>query len=357
MSNPGSTSAPSHAPAVEVFLPGRLCLLGEHSDWAASYRRDDPSLATGAAIVVPTDQGIVARAERVSSPEFVFGPVPGHAEELAVPLNRGDLVHALRHPFFGPLVGTLLELLERHRIGGTRLAVSRSDLPIGRGLASSAAACVMLVRAVASLHDLEGIDSHEEMRLAAAGERRAGSLCGRMDQVCALGPGCRQMEFDGDDVTIRGLKPGGVFHVVLVALGPRKDTPGILRDLNRCYPRAPGVVASRCRDALGRQNLALVAWGAKAVRDGDAVALGRCLTEAQELFDDAVAPVSPALAEPRVRGLLREPLIRDCSLGGKGVGSHGDALAQILARDAECQRELLRRIPDELGLFALALTF
>jgi galactokinase len=23
----------------EVFVPGRICLMGEHSDWAGSYRR------------------------------------------------------------------------------------------------------------------------------------------------------------------------------------------------------------------------------------------------------------------------------------------------------------------------------
>ena len=23
----------------EIFVPGRICLMGEHSDWAGSYRR------------------------------------------------------------------------------------------------------------------------------------------------------------------------------------------------------------------------------------------------------------------------------------------------------------------------------
>ena len=32
---------------VEVFVPGRLCILGEHSDWAADYRNVNPSISYG----------------------------------------------------------------------------------------------------------------------------------------------------------------------------------------------------------------------------------------------------------------------------------------------------------------------
>ena len=29
---------------VELFVPGRLCLMGEHSDWAGSYRKTNNNL-------------------------------------------------------------------------------------------------------------------------------------------------------------------------------------------------------------------------------------------------------------------------------------------------------------------------
>ena len=32
---------------VEIFVPGRLCILGEHSDWAAEFRTDNPSISYG----------------------------------------------------------------------------------------------------------------------------------------------------------------------------------------------------------------------------------------------------------------------------------------------------------------------
>ena len=27
---------------IDIFIPGRLCLFGEHSDWAATYREQNP---------------------------------------------------------------------------------------------------------------------------------------------------------------------------------------------------------------------------------------------------------------------------------------------------------------------------
>ena len=40
---------------IEVSSPGRLCLFGEHSDWAAEY-----GISKGHCIVVGTDQSIRA---------------------------------------------------------------------------------------------------------------------------------------------------------------------------------------------------------------------------------------------------------------------------------------------------------
>ncbi len=49
--------------SLEIFVPGRLCLFGEHSDWAAEYRRANSELCKGFTILVGTDQGLYARVE------------------------------------------------------------------------------------------------------------------------------------------------------------------------------------------------------------------------------------------------------------------------------------------------------
>ena len=55
---------------IHLFVPGRLCLFGEHSDWAGMYRTFNANLVKGAAIVSGTEQGIYAVAER--SDRFVM---------------------------------------------------------------------------------------------------------------------------------------------------------------------------------------------------------------------------------------------------------------------------------------------
>lgn len=34
-------------PEHNIFVPGRLCIIGEHSDWAGKYRAENPNVAYG----------------------------------------------------------------------------------------------------------------------------------------------------------------------------------------------------------------------------------------------------------------------------------------------------------------------
>jgi galactokinase len=44
---------------IDLFVPGRVALLGEHSDWAAGHRKSNNQIPKGAAIVVGTNQGTI----------------------------------------------------------------------------------------------------------------------------------------------------------------------------------------------------------------------------------------------------------------------------------------------------------
>ena len=48
---------------MKLFVPGRLCLFGEHSDWAGGYRKINPNIEKGRAIIVGIDRGIYARVK------------------------------------------------------------------------------------------------------------------------------------------------------------------------------------------------------------------------------------------------------------------------------------------------------
>ena len=43
---------------IHLFVPGRLCLFGEHSDWAGMYRTVNSEIEKGQAIVTGVEQSI-----------------------------------------------------------------------------------------------------------------------------------------------------------------------------------------------------------------------------------------------------------------------------------------------------------
>ncbi len=55
---------------IKLFSSGRLCLFGEHSDWAGQNRAMNSSIEPGRAIVTGIEQGIYAEAYR--SDRFVI---------------------------------------------------------------------------------------------------------------------------------------------------------------------------------------------------------------------------------------------------------------------------------------------
>ena len=49
--------------AMKIFVPGRICLFGEHSDWAGGYRRINAEIEKGYTLITGTNQGIHAEVE------------------------------------------------------------------------------------------------------------------------------------------------------------------------------------------------------------------------------------------------------------------------------------------------------
>lgn len=339
------------ASARRLFVPGRLCLFGEHSDWAGGYRRTHPRVEPGYCLVTGTDAGLEAEAERADGVLDLASELPAGERRGpdSIPMVAGELDRAARGGgFFSYAAGVAAEVAARHRVGGMRLR-TRATLPIRKGLSSSAAVCVLVARAFSRVYDL-GLGLREEMELAYQGERRAGSECGRMDQVCAFG--CRPtfLRFDGDDLAIEPLEPGGDFHFLLVDLRRGKDTRRILADLNACFPDTPGALAAGVREALGPRNAGILRRAREAMVAGDAPALGELMGEAQALFDRLVAPACRELAAPRLHEVLAHVAVRDLAFGGKGVGSQGDGFAQIVARGPDERARLAARLTDDLDV-------
>ena len=342
---------------MKLFVPGRLCLFGEHTDWAGHYRTMNADINPGAAIVTGIEQGIYAEVEKSSIFELYSSAdeIKNVWQDFSCRMDEVELKRVAKSgSFFCYCAGVASYMLEWYKVGGVRIHITDMTLPMKSGLSSSAAICVLVARAFNQLYNLN-LNTLGEMNIAYLGELRTSSRCGRLDQACAFGVKPNLMNFDGDEIEVRSLNVKKPLYWVFADLCAEKDTIKILSDLNKAYP-FPTTDAERAEhEALGQQNLDIVDRAIKYMAEGDAEALGRLMTEAEALFDAKVAPMSPALISPKLHSVLQDPKIQPMIWGGKGVGSHGDGSVQFLARNEEAQRQLVDYLNDH-GMKAYMLT-
>ncbi len=327
---------------MKLFVPGRLCLFGEHTDWAGHYRTMNADIKPGAAIVTGIEQGIYAEVEKSSSFELysTASEIKDVWQDFSCRMDETELKRIAKSgSFFCYCAGVASYMLEWYKVGGVRIHITHMTLPMKSGLSSSAAICVLVARAFNQLYSLN-LNTLGEMNIAYLGELRTSSRCGRLDQACAFGVKPNLMTFDGDEIEVRSLNVKKPLYWVFADLCAEKDTIKILSDLNKAYP-FPNSDAERAEhDALGQQNLEIVDRAIKYMAQGNAEALGKLMTEAEKLFDNKVAPMSHALWAPKLHAVLEDPNIQQWVWGGKGVGSHGDGSVQFLARSEADQQQL-----------------
>ena len=342
---------------MKLFVPGRLCLFGEHTDWAGHYRTMNANIKPGAAIVTGIEQGIYAEVEKSSIFEMqsVAPEIADVWQDFSCRMDEAELKHIAKSgSFFCYCAGVASYMLEWYKVGGVRIRITSMTLPMKSGLSSSAAICVLVARAFNVLYNLN-LNTLGEMNIAYVGELRTSSRCGRLDQACAFGVKPNLMTFDGDEIEVRSLNVKKHLYWVFADLCAEKNTIKILSDLNKAYP-FPNTDAERAEhEALGEQNLDIIERAIKFMAEGNAEALGKLMTEAEALFDAKVAPMSSALWAPKLHAVLQDPTVQSLSWGGQGVGSHGDGSVQFLARSEETQKQLADYL-NEQGMKAYTLT-
>jgi galactokinase len=158
-------------PAVVVRSPGRVNLIGEHTDYNHGF-----------VLPAAVDRGIAMAVRARSDRRYVL-----HALDLDRRLE-GDLMQLAPHPERWPnyLLGVLDQLQKAgHLPGGFELAYG-GDLPIGAGMSSSAALECGLAFALNELFGL-GLDRLTMAKLSQAAEHSfVGVKCGIMDQMASL---------------------------------------------------------------------------------------------------------------------------------------------------------------------------
>lgn len=342
----------------ELFVPGRLCLFGEHSDWAGKYRTMNADIVAGAAIVSGIEQGIYATVER-DSHFSVISTAPEITDiwqDFSCRMDSHELKEVAKSgSFFCYCAGVASYMLEWYKVGGVKITITKMTLPIKSGLSSSAAICVLVARAFNLMYNLN-LSTMGEMNIAYWGELRTSSRCGRLDQACAFGVHPVLMTFDAEEVEVKNFNIKETLHWVFSDLNGQKDTIKILTDLNKAFPFAEGEREKNVQYALGELNQKTVKEAIRLMEDGQVEELGRLMTQAQADFDKYITPMCPSqLTSPKLHNMLADERVKALTYGGKGVGSHGDGSVQFLAKSKECQNELVEYLKLK-GLHAYGLT-
>jgi len=162
-----------HPPDVAGFAPGRLNLVGEHTDYNDGFVLPFALRQGVTALVARRSDELL----RLRSAQFVDEPVDLSLDALSPGAVTGWAAYA---------AGTVWSLRQSgHHIAGVDVLVD-GDVPPGAGLASSAALECSVVAALAEAHEvaLRPVDVAAVARRAENGF--VGMPCGVMDQLAAV---------------------------------------------------------------------------------------------------------------------------------------------------------------------------
>jgi galactokinase len=316
--------------AVAAFGPGRVNLIGEHTDYN-----------DGLCLPFAIARGVTVSAERLSG---------GRVEAVAADLGEDDAFAAAdpgrdADGWRAFVRGTVGELgAAGHAVGGTRLRIA-GNLPRGSGLSSSAALSTALALALLALADEREGDRRELARLCSRVENDwVGAETGLLDQLAALFGqeghalrlDCRDLSIEPIALDLRGwtlaVAPSGHEHshagsgynerraecrAACAALGI-----GSLRDAPPDAPgRLPAPLDRRVRHVLSEN--ARVEAAVSALRDGDLEGLGALLDASHaSLRDDYEVSVD---AVERTVAALKDAGAVGARIVGGGFG--GSVLA------------------------------
>lgn len=343
---------------MKIFVPGRICLFGEHTDWAGGYRRTNADLEKGYAIIASTNQGLYAEVNSHPTKLILRTTLSDgtHTEPFEMPMeSEALLAEAEKGSFFSYAAGVAYQILTHYQVHGLEINNYLTDLPAEKGLSSSAATCVLVARAFNRIYDLK-MTVRGEMECAYRGEITTPSRCGRMDQGCAYGNRPIMMTFDGDQIDVKEINVSRDLYFVIVDLGADKDTKLILHRLNGCYPFAEGEMQENVQEYLGPISAGITHEAYEALHQGDAASIGKLMKRAQAEFDKHVQPACPSqLTAPVLHKVLNYDPIQPYILGGKGVGSQGDGTAQFIVKDQQSQQKVIEIIERDLKMSCLKL--
>lgn len=335
------------APPRVAFAPGRVNLIGEHTDYNDGFVLP-MAISRGVAVAFRRRTDRLIRAHSTSL-------------DLTTTLALDDLDSTSRRDWAAYIAGVAWALTtEGLQVPGLDLCVA-ADLPIGAGLSSSAAIEVAVARAFAAAGGWAW-DPVQTARLCQKVENEfVGMQCGVMDQFasavseegCALLLDCRSLRHEPVpipdsavvvvmDTGVRRTLTSGAYNerraaceAAVTAIKAVDPTIRALRDvdaalLERARGRMSDIVLRRARHVVA-ENLRPVLM-AEALRDGDLAAAGTLMNDSHASLRDLFEVSCPEL--DLLAGIARD---HAACFGARmtGAGFGGCAVALVDRAGAE----------------------
>jgi galactokinase len=321
------TEAFERRSTVVAEAPGRVNLLGEHTDYTEGF-------------VLPIGIRQTTRVEMAPSSDPLFHLYAANLDER-VSFVRGEPPSQ----GFGRYVGGCIEVLESggHHVPGLCVKIE-SSVPIGVGLSSSAALEVAVLRGIRELLQLELSDVDIALMAQQAEVQYAGVRCGIMDQMASSLGDCEHMLYLDtrslehrrlplpSDSEVIVLDSGTSRQLALSAYNRRREecetaarllNVNTLRDADSLLPirELPAPYNRRARHVVTENGRVLAALHASADE------FGALMNESHQSLRDDYEVSSPAL-DALVNSLQRESAVFGARLTGAGFGGACIALVR-----------------------------
>ena len=296
-----------HAPVFVVQAPGRVNLIGEHTDYNDGF-------VLPAAINYSTSIAVSARADR----ELHIVAQDFGSQKVVINLDE-TMQQDAEAPWSDYARGVVQELKKRnYRLAGGNFLIS-GNVPAGAGLSSSASLEVAFVRALTELSD-ERIDPTDAALVGQAAENNfVGCNCGIMDQlISARGQASSALLIDCQDLSTRTISIPTDWEILIVHSGVKrglveseyntrrvqcetaaaffgqKTLRGVsLEQLLSAEGKLDELSFRRARHVLTENDRTLLA--AEALSSGDMSTLARVMAESHVSMRDDFSITTPAI--------------------------------------------------------------
>lgn len=316
----------------QVSSPGRICLAGEHCDYAK-----------GKSIAVSLSKKVSIKGNvRPGQGILVKSRLNDLQEHLS--FNTDDEID-FRNPLKYCQAATKVMSDKGYKIGGASLEID-SDLPIRKGLSSSAAVTVATIKFFNQAYNL-GLNVDEIAELAYVAEHdilRIG--CGRMDQLVSAYESFLLLDFSqGLPKVIKLPSPSLTLRLLVgIPVGLERNTESLLSDCKKSYFTPKNDDDQNFIKTLDRliPEQVIIPMQA-ALKRGGLNSVGRLLRVNQKLYDNYFQPISPHFRSSYLSSFL-ETAKRHGSIGEKWIGAGGNGSFLCLVDEPSKRADLKKAL-------------